>query len=73
MAKLSTAESEKFFNTARQHMISAKNDQNDPVTDNYFLALHNYFTSVLAANVALVNGVNELLERLERIELKLKK
>jgi len=73
MAKLSTAESEKFFNAARQFLISAKNDPNDPITDNYVSALHNYFESVLAVNVELINGVNELLERVERIELKLKK
>ena len=66
--KLTTTESEKHFEIARARLIAASNDQKDPVSQNLYVALHNYFTAVLAVEVEIVKGLNDLLERVDRIE-----
>lgn len=67
-AKINTEEAKKHFETARSFATAAKNDQNDPASPNLIRAIHEYFTSVAAGQVQMVNGINDLLERVDRIE-----
>lgn len=69
--KHSTDAAAKSFEKARGFALSAKNDPNDPASPNLLAALHEYFTSIASAQVVTVEGINDLLERVDRIETKL--
>jgi hypothetical protein len=70
--EITTGESEKNFERGRAYMLAAVQDPNDPTSQNFMHALHEYIRSILAAEVAMVKGLNDVLERVDRIETILK-
>ena len=67
------SEAEKYFMQGRGLMQAAKNDPNDPVSDNFGRALHEYFTSIAAGQVATAKVLDEMLDKITRLEAKLNK
>ncbi len=66
--EVTTGESQKNFERGRAYMSAAVQDPNDPTSQNFMHALHDYILSILAAEVEVVKGLNDLLERVDRIE-----
>jgi hypothetical protein len=54
-----------------QKVMRIPMDQADPIY-NVGVALENFSGAIIAINVQLIDGMNELLERVERIENQLK-
>jgi hypothetical protein len=71
VTKISTGDASKSFKEAQAFLVNARNDRNDPVSWNLARALDSYFHAVGAAQVALVDGINDLLDRVDRIQTKL--
>jgi hypothetical protein len=69
--KLTTEAASKEFEGARAHMVSAKDDPNDPTSFNLAFAINAYFRSMALAQIEMLNGLNDLLERIDRIETRL--
>ncbi len=61
----------KSFDRARAYLRAAKGDPDDPTTDNFAQALNEYFASIGDAQVQMVSGLNDLLERVDKIQTKL--
>ena len=62
----------KTFEVGRAAAIRAKDDPNDPASENLMLALSNYFTAMGEADVEIARGLNDILERVDRMETLLK-
>ena len=71
--KLTTDEAEKLFNRAEHFAKLVLADPNDPASANLISAMDHYAASAAAALNEVISGINDLLERVDRIEQKLKK
>ena len=69
--KISTSGAHKSWDSATAYLVNAQNDPKDPVSWNLSRALNNYFHAVGTVQAAMVEGLNDLLERVDRIETKL--
>ena len=69
--KLTTGAAAAHFEKARSHLTKAKDDPNDTMSTNVMFGIHEHFTCVDAGIDQLISGLNDVLERLERIETKL--
>jgi len=69
--KLTVHGPSKDFDDARARMISAKDDPNDPMSYNVAFALNAYFRAVIGLEGELIDGLNQLLEKVDGIEKKL--
>ena len=71
--KLTTDDAEKRFMRAEHFAKQVLNDPNDPASANLISAMDHYAASAASSLNELISGVNDLLERVDRIEQKLKK
>jgi 2-phosphoglycerate kinase len=69
--KLTTTLAASQFEAARAYLTKAKDDPNDTMSVNVMFGIHAHFTGVAAGVDQLISGINDVLERLERIETKL--
>ena len=69
--KVDLSDSSKHFQQAQSQISRNPVDQKDPLY-NLGAALNNYIVSVGASQVKIADGLNDVLERLERIENMLK-
>jgi hypothetical protein len=69
--KLTTNDAEKSFQRAVHHTEMATRNANFPMTREAAVATNNYAAATMQMLVALVGGVNDLLERVDRIEQQL--
>jgi hypothetical protein len=69
--KVTLDDASKHFQLAQSQAQRIAVDQTDPIY-NLTAALHNYIVSVGTAQNKLADGVNDALERLDRIESLLK-
>jgi hypothetical protein len=59
------------FKEAQSFLIKARNDPNDPVSWNLAQALDSHFHAIGTAQKAIADGINTLLECVDRIQTKL--
>ncbi len=69
--KISVGDAGQAYSDATAFLVNARNDPKDPVSWNLSRALNHYFYAVGKTQTALVEGMNDLLERVDRIETKL--
>jgi hypothetical protein len=70
--EITTGDAGKFHDAAIGFANAAKNDPNDPASENLMRAIDNYFTAIGIAQNEMVRGLNDILERVDRIETLLK-
>ncbi len=56
------------FDSATGYANHVKNDVSDPASPSLMRALHDYFRSNGEALAAIADGVNHLIDRIERME-----
>ena len=71
VTKITTGDASQSYRDAQRYLVNARSDPNDPVSWNLARALDSYFHAVGTAQAAMVDGINDLLERVDRIQTKL--
>jgi hypothetical protein len=69
--KVDLSDSSKAFQQAQAQISRNPANQKDPIY-NLGAAMHNHFVGVGSSQVKIADGLNDVLERLERIENMLK-
>ncbi len=68
MPKIDLSESKATFEKAISYANAAERDQADPASANLLWALHSYFQSTAMTLIAIAKGIDDLDERLARLE-----
>ena len=69
--KVTVGDAPTRFNKAEHYLKLAQADSNDPTSDNLIYALDGYFASIAAAQIEMIAGLNDLLDRVDKIQKKL--
>lgn len=65
---LTLDESRKHFGLGQASFNAARHDQNDPASENLLRGIHEFFFAMAASDVQIIDGLNDLLKRVEKIE-----
>ena len=71
--KLTTKDAARRFNSAESYLKLVQHDPNDPASENLIQALDQFFGAIASNQNEIINGLNDLLDRVDKLQQKLGK